>query len=345
MMLRRRAVLSLSLAFLMLLTTNVQSPSQSRAASPGIAIALGDSIAAGIGSSLPRSRGYAAIVAGWLARLTGEPVPSENLAVPGETATTFTDGGQLQRFRDTVANARAASVPIALVTVSLGGNELLGLGAQGLSDRQAGLDEFRARYDEALGAIRDEIGPDTPLAVLTLYDPTEGDALVQYTDAWWIGQFNAVIRNAATEHLAAVAEVGARFAGKTADYTRYPSDVHPTNAGHLVIAQSIWSTLAFDAEPPSIVATPNLVATRLTPTIQFSVDDNLGVSSVSVRSDDVMLRGPFETATNRYVVLVDLGTTDREEVALTIEISDDGGNVTRREITVQPPATSRSESQ
>ncbi|MEX2315184.1 MAG: SGNH/GDSL hydrolase family protein, partial [Thermomicrobiales bacterium] len=108
-----------------MLAVGLQAPRSTQAATPGVYIALGDSIAAGIGSSLPRTRGNAAIIAQWMERLSGESVPLENLATPGETATSFIDGGQIERLRDIVARSRAASVPIAAVTVALGGNEML----------------------------------------------------------------------------------------------------------------------------------------------------------------------------------------------------------------------------
>lgn len=332
---RLRRPLTLSLGLALLLSLNLHAPSSSSAATPGMYIALGDSIAAGIGSSLPRTRGNAAIIANWLERLSGETVPYENLAVPGETAATFIEGGQLQRFRDSIAQSQAAEVPLAAVTVTLGGNELLGLRATALSDRQAGLDDFTGQYAVALGAIRDEVGPDTPLVVTTYYDLTEGDATIQFSDAWWIEQFNAVIRRVAGEQDARIADVATLFEGRISEFTYDPYDVHPSNAGHLAIAQSIWTALQLDDRPPSVNVLAHTDAIRSTPTVQFSVDDNVSVRSVAVRSDDITIRGPYETGENHYAVLLDLTSTDSDEVALTIEISDDAGNVTREVVTIQ----------
>jgi lysophospholipase L1-like esterase len=313
-------------------------PLPSSAETPGVYIALGDSVAAGIGSSLPRSRGNAAIVAGWLEQLSGSTVPLENLAVPGETAASFIDAGQLQRFRDSAARIQATGVPIAAVSVSLGGNELLDLNSTGLSDRQAGLDAFRTRYAEALVAIRDAIGDDTPLVVTTVYDPTGGDPTIQHSDSWWIEQFNSVIRQTAESQQALVADVAGRFSDRMAELTHYPFDVHPTNAGHRVIAQAIWSALALDASPPVVTTSATVTATRSTPTLQFSVSDNVGVASVQVTSDTASFLGPFETTPGEYAVLLDLDASKLEEVALTLEIGDDGGNLTRQVITVQRAA-------
>jgi acyl-CoA thioesterase I len=327
------------------MSLNLQTPRPSLAQSPGIYIALGDSIAAGIGSSLPRERGNAAIVAGWLATLTGESVPFENLAVPGETAATFTDGGQLQRFRDVIARSNASGIPVAAVTLTLGGNEMLALDATGLSDRQAGLDAFSDQYAGAVAAVRSEIGPDVPLVVTTYYDLTEGDPAIEFTDSWWVEQFNAVIRRVAGEQQAQVADVASRFAGNISAFTHFPFDVHPSNAGHVTIARSIWATLALDQEPPAVSVASSVEATRSTPTIKFGVQDNVGVSTVTAVSDDVPVGGPFEIEDGDYVVLLDLRATELDEVALTIEIGDDAGNVTREVVTVEVAVGSRGESQ
>ena len=324
---------------------NLQAPRPTVAQSPGIYIALGDSIAAGIGSSLPRERGNAAIVAGWLPTLTGETVPFENLAVPGETAESFVDGGQLQRFREVIARSSASGIPVAAVTLTLGGNEMLALDTTGLSDRQAGLDAFSDRYAGAVAAVRAEIGPDAPLVVTTYYDLTEGDPTIAFSDSWWIERFNAVIRRVAGEQQALVADVASRFVGNISAYTHFRFDVHPSNGGHVEIARSIWATLALDQEPPAVSVASSVEATRSTPTVTFSVTDNVGVSTVAASSVDVSVSGPFEIEDGDYAVLLDLGTTELNEVALTIEIGDDAGNVTREVVTVQVAVGSRGESQ
>ncbi len=327
------------------MSLNVQAPRPTEAQSPGIYIALGDSIAAGIGTSLPRERGNAAIVAGWLATLTGNTVPFENLAVPGETAATFMEGGQLQRFHDVIVGSNASGIPVAAVTLTLGGNEMLALDTTGLSDRRAGLDAFNDQYAAVVAAVRAEIGPDVPLVVTTYYDLTEGNPSIAFTDRWWIEQFNAVIRRVAEEQQAMVADVVTRFADDISVYTHFPFDVHPSNAGHLEIARTIWATLALDQEPPAVSVASSVEATRLTPTVTFGVSDNVQVSLVTTSSDDASVSGPFEIEDGEYAVLLDLGTTELDEVALAIEIGDDAGNVTREVVTVQVAVGSRGESQ
>ena len=153
-----------ALLTLALLAGAVAPTHRAGATSPGVYIALGDSVAAGIGSSLPRTRSYPALVHGWLAAQLGGNVQFANLAVPGETTATFISGGQLEHFKQEVARDRQAGLPVLAVSVTLGGNELLDVSGQLLSDRQAALDDFRQRFPDALRQIRAQ-APDARLVV------------------------------------------------------------------------------------------------------------------------------------------------------------------------------------
>jgi acyl-CoA thioesterase I len=142
------------------------------AASGSLYIAVGDSIAAGVGASLPRKRGYAALVDEWRRRHSQTTTLFENLAVPGETAATFRTEGQLQRLRDVAEQAIRTGNEIAIVSVTLGGNEMLALRTDGLTDRQEGLARFAGEYPAALQEIRAITGPATRIVVTTYYDLT-----------------------------------------------------------------------------------------------------------------------------------------------------------------------------
>ncbi|MEX2314754.1 MAG: SGNH/GDSL hydrolase family protein, partial [Thermomicrobiales bacterium] len=160
---------------------------------------------------------------------------------------------------------------------------------------------------------------------------------------WWVEQFNQVIRRVAAEQSALVADIAPRFENRIDELTHYPFDIHPSNAGHLAIARAIWETLDVDRESPRITVDSEIEATRATPTVQFTVEDNVGVQSVTARSADITLRGPFQVDDNAWAILVDLTATGLAEVALTIEIGDDAGNTSLQEVTVQVSGASRSE--
>src|SRR5690606_6684756 len=110
------------------------------------------------------------------------------------------------------------------------------------------------------------------------YDLTEGDPGIRSTESWWIAQFNLAINDVADQHNALVADIAGRFDGRIDELTHYPFDVHPNNAGQRVIAQTIWSSLEFDSEAPTIDVTSKIVATHATPTITFTVADNVRVA-------------------------------------------------------------------
>lgn len=310
-----------------------------QAQSAEVYVALGDSIAAGVGSSLPRTRGYAADVASRYEQRFGQAALHRNLAVPGETASSFLTDGQVERFRTVVADATGAGTSIRSVSVSLGGNEMLALDGTSQAERQAGLDTFGQSYREALTAVRDEVGPETPIVVTTYYDLTDGDEQIQGTDAWWIEQFNRVIRASAADLGAAIAEVGPAFEGRIRELTLYPVDVHPSNAGHRVIADTVWAALNLDTTAPTIDAPDEITATRTTPTLRFSVSDDGQVASASVEVDGAEASAPVEITKGKFVVLVRLGDRDSTPVTVTITVVDDAGNLSEHTVEVTEQST------
>lgn len=303
-------------------------------------IALGDSIAAGIGSSLPRERGYPAIVRGLLARQAGVDVTLESLAVPGETVGLFRDGGQLDRYRDLVDRLSRGGTPIAAVSLSLGGNEMLRVSGSDTGDRQAALDDFQLAYPAALADVRAAVGPDVPIVVTNYYDLSSGDPAIVESAAWWVARFNEVISAGAAASNAQVADVATAFAGRIDELTLNPSDVHPTNAGHQVIARSVWKALALDTTAPTIDVATALDATRLTPTLRFAVYDDTGVDSVRIESGGATVSGPYRTGDDEYVALVDL-RGNVGSVTVTIHAADAAGNITSSDVTVNAPDRTR----
>ena len=311
-------------------------PAPLRAATPGAYIALGDSIAFGIGSSLPRERAYPVLVRGWLQQQLGGVVPFTNLAVAGETADSFMTAGQLDRLREQVARNQDAGTPLLAVTLTLGGNELLGVQSAGVPERQTALDAFSARFPEALGAIRAVIG-DSPLIVTTYYDPTGGDLSIQYTDSWWIAQFNAVIIAAAGAAGATVADL-ASLNEQAATLTRYPLDVHPTNAGHEAIARIVWAAMGVDVAPPTVEVLSAAGATRRTPTLRLRVTDPTGLRALRVRAANGTASQPVPTGGDQYVVLLDFTAIDGNAAIATIEAIDQAGNTAQQVVEMTLPA-------
>src|SRR5437870_7632474 len=95
-------------------------------------VALGDSIAAGVGASAATS-GYVSLVAQGAWPLLSLPLRSGaywNAAIPGETSTSMlTQGGQLERVVRELLQRQGgpADDDVRLITIGIGGNDFLGL--------------------------------------------------------------------------------------------------------------------------------------------------------------------------------------------------------------------------
>ncbi|MFN3337211.1 MAG: SGNH/GDSL hydrolase family protein, partial [Thermomicrobium sp.] len=225
---KRFVVASVLLAFLF---TVVLPLRRSGAVAPPVCIAAGDSLAVGVGSTLPRERSAAAILCQWSGEFFGERTELVSIAVPGERTDSFLTGGQLDRLRETVEATQRRGSTIRFVLVSLGGNDLLALQDVTENERDRIFAEFQKNIGEALAAIRRTVG-EVPLLVLTLYDPTEGDAGAERSESWWVARFNSELRAQASAVGASVVELESLFRGHRAEWTWWPVDVHPTNEGY-----------------------------------------------------------------------------------------------------------------
>lgn len=219
---------------------------------PGdVYLALGDSVAAGIGADRPDAGGYAAVVAGYLDRLTEGSIQRLNLAVPGETTASLLDGDQLTWALRLLEAAERNGVRVSPITVTVGANDLLGAGSD--SDRRAiALETVGANLGLLLArleaATRDGAGrPTADLVVTGYYDPTETPVAIDGSDGWWLAELDRTLAATATRAGARWVDVAATFRGRERELTRYPSDIHPTDAGHRAIADAIWRVLGYEA--------------------------------------------------------------------------------------------------
>lgn len=311
------------------------------AQSPIAYVALGDSIAYGIGSSLPERRGYPPQVRDYMESATGDEVTLLNLAVPGETAASFMTSGQVDQLAETRRRLDEQDIPIALVTVSLGGNEMLAQRYSGVVDRQQALGDFRDTLDAAVGRIREEVGASPQLILTTYYDLSEGNPEAQSSDAWWIEQFNEVIRETAERHGGEVADLNTAFRGHINDFTLHPYDIHPKNQGYRAIASQVFAALGWDSNAPEIHVLSGTTATRRTPTLQLKVTDDVGVKSVRVRIDDRDPQEAVDMGDGMYVMLLDLRNNNADEYLLEITATDVVGN--EEQIDVQLAVQSKQE--
>jgi len=133
------------------------------------------------------------------------------LASDGATSATVA-GEQLGRLR------RLGVAP-TLATVTMGGNDLLAAyGDADAARRAIGTVVDNGRL--VLASLRTLMGPEAPIVVATVYDPSDGSGdpgrlgLPPWPEALaLLAELNRVLRTLATEHRALVADVHARFLG------------------------------------------------------------------------------------------------------------------------------------
>lgn len=187
----------------------------------------------------------------------------------------------------------------------------------------------------------DALGEPRPrVVVTTYYDLSGGDPSLQGTDSWWLAQFNEVIRRAATDRGASVADLEPAFRGHIQDWTWFPSDIHPNNDGHAEIARIVWQALALDTQPPEVsIERPgagNL--SRRTPTIRVKADDNVGVTRVALLVDGEYVSDLiYVPAEDAYLGVWDARDVAAPAATLTVRASDLAGQQTTADVTVSLP--------
>jgi lysophospholipase L1-like esterase len=234
-------------------------------------VALGDSYAAGIGAQDPASGGYAAQFASTLRGPNGQPMGLQNLAVSGATSADYL-GDWKASGRDgksPLAGAvKALGVPgIAVVTIDIGGNDILRLMKPGqpCADKAIDSDACLAALQAALatmttpnlppilGAIVEAAQPGTQILVLTYPNPfsTGQQGPTQTRTDQAMADLNTIITSAARNLNAratarqvtlTVVDLAPLFAGQGSKLTHIqdnPPDIHPTDAGHAVIAEAL----------------------------------------------------------------------------------------------------------
>jgi lysophospholipase L1-like esterase len=177
------------------------------------------------------------------------------LASDGATSATVA-GEQLGRLR------RLGVTP-TLATVTIGGNDLLSAYGDPSTARRV----IRTVVDNGrlvLASLRTLMGPEAPILVATVYDPSDGsgDAARLGLPPWpealeLLAVLNRALRALAEDHHALVADVHARFlghglaAGDPAQPAAWPSDrdlwycrlIEPNAWGASEIRAAFWETL------------------------------------------------------------------------------------------------------
>jgi lysophospholipase L1-like esterase len=183
------------------------------------------------------------------------------LASDGATSTTVA-GEQLGRLR------RLGVIP-TLATVTMGGNDLLAAYGDTRAARRA-IATVVDNGRRVLAGLRALMGPEAPILVATVYDPSDGsgDAGQLGLPPWpealdLLAELNRALRALAEDHQALVAEVHARFlghglaAGNPTQPAARPPDhdlwycglIEPNAWGASEIRACFWETLRRAGSP------------------------------------------------------------------------------------------------
>jgi lysophospholipase L1-like esterase len=207
-----------------------------------VMVALGDSIAAGIGAGHV-TEGCMWLLAGRLREL--QPgLEFQHLAIPSESsASMLAPGGQLERAEQALRDAAAGGRSVGPVTLSIGGNDIMEAALIGDDEALCQLEENLAvilrRLDDALrrgGRRIADVG-----AVQTVYNPFEAlppdDADTMAPRRASRSGYNAAIRRVAQNMGVRVCDVSSLFRGRTLELTWVRTgDIHPSGVGHELIA-------------------------------------------------------------------------------------------------------------
>jgi lysophospholipase L1-like esterase len=239
------------------------TPAMAAAPSRPLYLALGDSVAAGVGAQPPATEGYVPELHDLLAaevpcgngQALGCRLDLLNIAEPGATTTTLL-ARQLPSAVSIITQRRATPTPVddvRLITLDIGGNDAFGpiLQACGSDPQAPGcattistvLGAVAVNYRTILSRLRDAAGPDTTIAVMTYYNPLPACVLAAQTplanlvleggSPLPIG-LNDIIRGQAADHDAVVAETGQLIG--VHDLVGGRDCLHPDASGHDDIA-------------------------------------------------------------------------------------------------------------
>ena len=269
-------------------------------------LALGDSLAFGVGASNPSVTGYVARVHETLRtseRYQASGLELVNLSEPGaKSADLPAAGGQLESALKLISERQQGASQVAnevqIITVDIGGNDLLALVAPGSPCLQsASVEPCRAAFGDVLSAIETNLteairrlrqaAPEAVIVVVDLYNPFSGTGDLREPIAeLGVGQANgvigAVIANAALQ--ARAASVFQLFSGRGGQWIA-ADGIHPNDNGHAVIAEAVLAAIAGREPviPENLLSvSPGATSAPLQPNTAGSSDgDNGGVSLIT----------------------------------------------------------------
>ena len=234
-------------------------------------LALGDSYAAGVGATDPQATGYVPRFLAMINEQGGTPIGVKNLAVSGATSADFLGDWSTKGVEGSSPLASAVKTinagGVSVVTLDIGGNDILRLLKPGQPCAGSAI-EGEPCLVAMREALRTITTPNLPLilgALVEAAQPGTQILVVNYPNAFSTGQgtvaetraglaitdLNALIA-ATVGNLQAPAsgrgatlatvDIAPLFAGQAGTLTHIldpTPDIHPTDAGHTIIAEAL----------------------------------------------------------------------------------------------------------
>jgi len=248
-------------------------PQPAHAAETPAYVAIGDSLAFGVGAPEPLTQGYVGLVHGALQtseRYRDRGLQLVNLAVPGATtADLLIPGGQLdsalKEIRTRQEDTTSADDNVEIISIDIGGNDLLSLATPSSPcfDNVGG-DACIEQFGQVLSSVGKDLrevlrrlreaAPDAGIYLLDLYNPFSGTGDARETVAdLAVQNLNGVIGALGADkdlkvHMASIFQL---FRGRGLQWIA-ADGIHPNENGHRVIGEVLLATI--DSRAPQIPA-------------------------------------------------------------------------------------------
>lgn len=244
-------------------TPRASSPPPALAAEAPVYMALGDSLAFGVGAANPAAEGYVALAADNLLlndRFSSRGIELINLSEPGATSAEIVEAGnQLDRALEEIgvrASDTVAGNEAEIISIDVGGNDLLALAEPdspcfeeplgGICRTRINnvLSDLQHNLTRTLTALR-QAAPQAEIYVFDLFNPYSGTGeSLEIIASIGVQQINGVLAA-----VSATDELGVRFVSVYELFQdRRPqwvaSDgIHPNNDGHRVLAEALTAAI------------------------------------------------------------------------------------------------------
>ena len=222
-------------------------------------LALGDSVAYGVGAPTPYEMGYAGLFySKYLQRVQPHLHSYKDFGVPGETSHTFLEDSnsqtlsQYQRALNEIDAAKALNRRISPITLTIGGNDMLDARNTSLENKNAILTKYTANLQKILVGLQAHTGGHSDIIVTTYFNPF-GNASGADDDANWVQRFNDVIKQTAQQQAATTADFYTPILGNERNLTwNSYGDVHPNRLGYTKLALALWQATKYDTVAPTL---------------------------------------------------------------------------------------------